>query len=239
MIQVSKVKKYLGAKEVIKGISFGAEQGQILGLLGPNGAGKTTLLRLLAGYFYPDQGEIIIGERSYKKNPRQFRDLVGYLAENPSLYSDMTVQGIIYYFARLAGLKRNHARNRCQELVERLDLETWRKRPIFKLSRGTRQRVALAIALVNDPPVLLLDEPTTGLDPLQVQQFRKLLLSLQKSKTIVFSTHILDEVARICDHALIIDQGDLIGELSAEEIESNKLEELFLERLRAKGMRRE
>jgi ABC-2 type transport system ATP-binding protein len=211
MIEVSNLAKIYPNQKGIKGISFQVAKGEIVGLLGPNGAGKTTTMRVITGYLYPTRGTVKVGDYDIYDDPREARRQIGYLPENPPLYPEMTVQGYLQFTARLKGVKKSGLNPEVTRVVELTGLEDVRHQLIGSLSKGYKQRVGLAQALLNSPPVLILDEPTAGLDPKQIIEIRNLIKGLAQEHTVVLSSHILPEVNMICGRVAIIDQGRLVA----------------------------
>lgn len=229
MIEVRDLTKRYGDREAVRSITFTAERGQILGFLGPNGAGKTTTMRMLTGYLPPSSGTAIVAGFDVFTRSDEVRRRIGYLPENPPLYPDMTVASYLRFVARLKGLRRGAVADACDRVVARTHLEEVAGRLVGHLSKGFRQRVGLAQALVHEPEVLILDEPTIGLDPRQIIEIRALIKELAGERTVILSTHILPEVSQLCDKVVIINEGriacqDSLAHLTAEA----SLEEVFL-----------
>jgi ABC-2 type transport system ATP-binding protein len=218
MIRVFGLTKDYGSRRAISDLTFNAEKGEILGFLGPNGAGKTTTMRILTGYMPPTAGKVTIGGHDVIEDSLAVRRIVGYLPETVPLYGEMSVYEYLKYMADLRGVK--NARQRIYETIETLQLEDRANGFISKLSKGMRQRVGLAQALLHQPEVLILDEPTIGLDPKQVVKFRELIRSIGKDRTVLLSTHILPEVQQVCDRVLIINKGRIVTEDTPEQLQS-------------------
>lgn len=218
MIRATHLIKRFSGLTAVDDLSFEVERGQITGLLGPNGAGKTTLLRMLTGFLTPTSGEIVIAGRSIRESSLDIRRRVGYLPENCPLYPEMRVDEYLSYRAALKGVPARDIRNQVADSREKCGLADAGKRIIGQLSKGYRQRVGLADALVHDPDLLILDEPTVGLDPNQIREVRELILHLSDRHTILLSTHILPEVEAICRRVLILDRGRLILSDSSENM---------------------
>jgi ABC-2 type transport system ATP-binding protein len=218
MIEAASLAKRYGAFEAVRGVSFRVEAGQVVGLLGPNGAGKTSLMRILTCYHFPDGGWARVVGRDVASEPQAVRRAVGYLPENAPAYPDMKVREFLVFIARVRELDGKAARERLEWVVEVCGLSAVYARQIRRLSRGYRQRVGLAQALLHDPPVLVLDEPTSGLDPNQIVEIRALIRGLGKRKTVLLSTHILQEVEAVCGRVLIMHDGRLAGQGTVEEI---------------------
>ncbi len=218
MIRVFGLTKDYGSRRAISDLSFHAEKGEILGFLGPNGAGKTTTMRILTGYMPPTSGKVTIGGHDVIEDSLAVRRIVGYLPETVPLYPDMTVYEYLKYMADLRGIKK--AKHRIQDTLGQVQMEERAEGYINKLSKGMRQRVGLAQALLHQPEVLILDEPTIGLDPKQVVKFRELIHEIGKERTVLLSTHILPEVQQVCDRVLIINKGRIVTEDTPEQLQS-------------------
>lgn len=210
MIEVEGLSKIYGTKSAIKDISFTVQTGEILGFLGPNGAGKTTTMRILAGYLPASTGTAKIAGYDVHTDSMAVRQHIGYLPEHPPLYPEMTVEDFLYFVARIKGVSRPLQAARVGEVIERCNLLEHRRSPIRKLSKGMKQRVGIAQAIVHDPPVIILDEPTVGLDPKQIIDMRHLIKSLAGDHTVILSTHILPEVSMTCDRVTIINRGKVV-----------------------------
>ena len=211
MIKVSNLsKKYVG-KPAVDNISFNVESGEIVGFLGPNGAGKTTTIRMLTGYIPPTSGTALIGGYDIFLNSLIAKQKIGYMPENVPLYDDMRVREYLLFRAELKGLRGQDVRKHMNEALELCSIKDIKSQMISSLSKGFRQRVGLADALINKPPLLILDEPTNGLDPSQIRSFRELIKELAENHTILISTHILSEVELTCNRVLIINKGKMIG----------------------------
>ncbi|MFT5882625.1 MAG: ABC-2 type transport system ATP-binding protein [Crocinitomicaceae bacterium] len=209
MIEVQNLTKRYGRSTAVNDLSFEVGKGQVVGFLGPNGAGKTTTLRMLTGFLPPSSGGARINGFDVFKESIQARRSIGYMPENVPLYDDVRVKEYLSFRAHLKGLRGRDARNHVGEALEMCGLQHMRRRMIKTLSKGYRQRVGLADALVNQPPLLILDEPTNGLDPNQIRSIRKLIKRLGETHTILVSTHILSEVEMVADHVVIIDSGQI------------------------------
>ncbi|GHA61540.1 gliding motility-associated ABC transporter ATP-binding subunit GldA [Pontibacter akesuensis] len=210
-VEVKNLTKIYGAQHAVDDISFTVEQGQILGFLGPNGAGKSTTMKIATCFLPPSAGTIVVAGHDVVQDPIAVRRNVGYLPEHNPLYLDMYVHEYLQFVASVYGLKGKLAKARVQEMVELCGLTLEQGKKIGALSKGYRQRVGLAQALVHDPQVLILDEPTTGLDPNQIVEIRALIKRIGQNKTVIFSTHIMQEVAAICDRVIIINRGKLVA----------------------------
>ena len=212
MIQVSGLTHYYGPFPAIQDVTFNVRKGEILGFLGPNGAGKTTTMRILTGYMPPTRGSVILDGFDLVENSLEARRRIGYLPETVPLYADMTVTSYLKYMGTLRGMPPRRIKTRIDDVVGLCRLEDYRKTIIGKLSKGFRQRVGIAQAIMHEPEVLVLDEPTIGIDPIQVVETRRLIQDLGKSQTVVLSSHILPEVSMICERVLIINEGRIVAE---------------------------
>ncbi len=218
MIEAFDLSRRYGDFTAVDGISFRAAEREILGMLGPNGAGKTTTLRMITGFLPPTSGRVTVGGKDLFEAPREARREVGYLPENVALYPEMRVEEYLAYRARLEGLPSAAARQRIGEALSRCLLDDVRGQVIGTLSKGYRQRVGLATAILHRPSVLVLDEPTVGLDPKQIIAIRELIRELGRERTLLLSTHILPEVELLCDRVLIIDRGRIIAQGTPETL---------------------
>jgi ABC-2 type transport system ATP-binding protein len=232
MIDVRNLTKYYGEYPAVRDVSFAVEKGQVVGFLGPNGAGKSTTMRILAGFLTASSGSAKIGGKDVFWDPIEARRRIGYMPESCPLYGEMRVDEYLWFRGGLKGLDRRARKERIGYVTERCWLTDVRRQLIGTLSKGYRQRVGLADALLADPPVLILDEPTAGLDPAQIRETRKLMRELGKVHTMLLSTHILSEVEATCDSVIIIYQGRVSedGSLSAvRQRHGNKpLEDIFV-----------
>lgn len=218
MIRIENLTKYYGSRLAVDDIGFSVEKGEIVGFLGPNGAGKTTTMRMITGYLTPTSGDVWIGDHNMATASLEARRLIGYLPELAPLYTDMTTRSYLEFSARIRGMDRAAARSRVDEVVGLCALEEYVDVLLRKLSKGFKQRVGLAQAIVHDPPVLVLDEPTVGIDPIQVAQTRRLIEELGKDRTILLSTHILPEVSMICERVIIINDGRIVAQDRIENL---------------------
>jgi len=207
MIEVRNLRRDFGDTPALKGISFSIRQGEVVGLLGPNGAGKTTTMRILVGALLPSDGSVEVGGIDVCENPIEVQRRVGYLPENAPSYNDMLVQDYLDFMAEMRDLDGPPRRGRLERVVEECAIRSVLTRPIGHLSKGYRQRVGLAAALLHDPEILILDEPTGGLDPNQIVEVRQLIRRLGRTKTVILSTHILPEVEATCGRAVILIDG--------------------------------
>jgi ABC-2 type transport system ATP-binding protein len=230
MIEVANLSKRYGDLAAIRDVSFTASDGQILGFLGPNGAGKTTTMRIITGFMPATAGTVRVDGFDVFEQSTEVRRRIGYLPENPPLYNDMTVDGFLRFVARLKGMGRVDIAAALERVVETCGLAGVRDRLLGHLSKGFRQRVGLAQALIHDPPVLVLDEPTIGLDPKQIIEIRRLIRTLGGKRTVVLSTHILPEVSQVCDKVVIINDGRIVVEDTLANLTRGRsLEEVFIE----------
>ncbi|MCJ8164981.1 gliding motility-associated ABC transporter ATP-binding subunit GldA [Pontibacter sp. E15-1] len=228
-VEVKHLSKIYGTQHAVDDVSFTVEQGQIVGFLGPNGAGKSTTMKIATCYLPPSAGTILVNGHDVVQDPMAVRRIVGYLPEHNPLYLDMYVHEYLQFVASIYGLKGRRGRDRVQEMVDLCGLTLEQGKKIGALSKGYRQRVGLAQALVHDPQVLILDEPTTGLDPNQIVEIRALIKRIGQNKTVIFSTHIMQEVAAICDRVVIINRGKLVADSDVASLqEGNKQEKVTL-----------
>ncbi|MEE8465645.1 MAG: ATP-binding cassette domain-containing protein [Dehalococcoidia bacterium] len=212
MIQAKSLTHYYGPYPAIQDVSFGVKKGEILGFLGPNGAGKTTTMRIITGFVPPTHGTVTLDGFDVVEQSLEARRRVGYLPETVPLYTDMSVTGYLKYMGTLRGMSPKTIKKRLAEVIDVCRLGDYRKTQIGKLSKGFRQRVGIAQAIIHEPQVLVLDEPTIGIDPIQVVETRKLIQELGRDQTVVLSSHILPEVSMICDRVLIINEGRIVAE---------------------------
>lgn len=231
MIEVSQLSKNFGVKSVVKDLSFTVKKGEVLGFLGPNGAGKSTTMRMVTGFISPTSGDARICDISVVDHPKEAKSHIGYLPESAPLYDDMTVRDFLKFCAEMRGLKGSSGKEAVSLAIETCFLESVATQSIGTLSKGYRHRTCLAQSLLHDPDVLILDEPTDGLDPNQKHEVRKLIKRLGQEKAILFSTHILEEVDAACSRAVIIDQGIIVADGSPQELReqsgTNSLHDLF------------
>ena len=212
MIQAKGLTHYYGPYPAIQDVSFGVRKGEILGFLGPNGAGKTTTMRIITGFVPPTHGTVTLDGYDVVEQSLDARRRVGYLPETVPLYTDMSVNGYLKYMGTLRGMSPKVIKTRLGDVVDVCRLGDYRKTQIGKLSKGFRQRVGIAQAIIHEPQVLVLDEPTIGIDPIQVVETRRLIQELGRDQTVVLSSHILPEVSMICDRVLIINEGRIVAE---------------------------
>lgn len=225
-IKVSKLTKVYGNQKAIDSISFEVNTGEIVGFLGPNGAGKSTTMKILTGYTKATSGEASVNHFDVTQQSMQARASVGYLPEHNPLYLDMYVLEFLYFIGKLYGMTKGVLRVRAEEMIRICGLERERHKRIGELSKGYRQRVGLAQAFIHDPAVLILDEPTTGLDPNQLVEIRQLIRTMGANKTVLFSTHIMQEVEALCDRVIIINRGKIVAD---DRLHNLKSEEESLE----------
>ncbi|HEY2124507.1 MAG TPA: ATP-binding cassette domain-containing protein [Chthoniobacterales bacterium] len=218
MIKVRNLKKLFGAKTAVNGVSFAVEKGEVLGFLGPNGAGKSTTMRMITGFIPPSAGEVSVGGFNMLENPLPAKRLIGYLPENAPSYADMSVLGFLGFAAELRGLRGEAKKRAIDRVAELCFLEPVLHQSIETLSKGYRHRTCFAQAIIHDPEVLILDEPTDGLDPNQKHEVRTLIRKMGQTKAIIFSTHILEEVDAACSRAIIIDRGQIVANGTPEEL---------------------
>ncbi len=218
MISVSKLVKEFGAFRAVNGISFDVPKGQILGFLGPNGAGKSTTMKMLTGFIEPSAGTASVGGKDVVKDSLAVRRQIGYLPESAPSYGEMTVSEFLCFIAEIRGKRSAAVRQAAEAMRETCDLSAVWNQPIETLSKGYRQRVGFAQALIHDPPVLILDEPTDGLDPNQKHEVRNLIKNMGSNKTIILSTHILEEVEAICQRVVIIAHGGIVADATPSEL---------------------
>ncbi|MFK7852384.1 MAG: ABC transporter ATP-binding protein [Akkermansiaceae bacterium] len=231
MIEVAKLTKRFGSKVAVDNLSFTVEKGDVLGFLGPNGAGKSTTMRMITGFFPPSSGDAKICGISVVENPSEAKTKIGYLPESAPLYNDMTVIGFLKFCASVRNLSGSAKSDAVEKAIETCFLSSVAHQSIDTLSKGYRHRTCLAQALLHDPEVLILDEPTDGLDPNQKHEVRQLIKRLGKEKAILFSTHILEEVQAACSRAVIVDKGKIVVDGTPDELiaqsPNGSLTELF------------
>ena len=220
MIKVDNIVKYYGEHLALKGVSYTINKGEIVGFLGPNGAGKSTMMRIITGYLPATSGYVYLDDYEIYDNPIELKRRIGYMPENISLYTEMTVLDYLKFAAKLKGIERKHIKSALENTIEITGLAKYKDRIIGHLSKGYRQRTGIAQAIIHDPEVLILDEPTSGLDPNQLIEVRSLIKSLGGTRTVILSTHILSEVEDTCERALIIDSGELIAEDTIEGLKT-------------------
>ena len=217
-ITVNSVSKSYKSQKVLNNISFSADKGQIIGFLGPNGAGKSTMMKILTGFIKPDQGAVFIDDIDVLKNSIAAQKVIGYLPEHNPLYAEMYVREYLQFHAAIYKV----ANNQIEDCIEKVGLSLEVNKKIHQLSKGYQQRVGIAAAILHNPKVLILDEPTTGLDPNQIIEIRALIQELGKNKTVLFSTHIMQEVEAVCDRVIIIKKGQILVDKKLEELQDSK-----------------
>src|SRR5712692_7589071 len=229
MIQVEHLTKLYGSKTAIADVSFSVEKGEVLAFLGPNGAGKTTTMRILTASLPATSGSAKIDGYDCFDQPKEVKRLIGYLPEVPPLYTEMTVTEYLTFVGRIKDIQPERLPVALDQILERMSLGEVRGRLIANLSRGFQQRVGLAQALIHEPPILILDEPTVGLDPKQIIEIRQLIRDLAGNRTVILSTHILPEVSQVCTKVVIINEGMVVVEKELKELTQGvSLEEVFL-----------
>ncbi len=225
MLSINNITKIYGEQRALDNVSFSVEAGEIVGLLGPNGAGKSTLMKIITCYIPPTEGDVTVCGHDIYDDSMAVRRCIGYLPEHNPLYLDMYVREFLMFTAGIYGLKDK--RDRVEEMIKRVGLTPEVGKKIGQLSKGYRQRVGLAQALIHDPKVLILDEPTTGLDPNQLEEIRSLIRSVGKQKVVLLSTHIMQEVEAMCSRAIIINHGKIVSDDRMEHISSKQLTDKF------------
>jgi len=242
-IQVTNLTKLYGEQKAIDHVTFTVNKGEIVGFLGPNGAGKSTTMKIITGYLQPDEGEAIVSGISVKKQPLEAKATIGYLPEANPLYYDQYVREYLGFVADIHHIPSKIKKDRIEAVIQTVGLSLESKKRIGQLSKGYKQRVGLAAALIHDPEVLILDEPTTGLDPNQIIEIREVIKALGQNKTVLFSSHILQEVEAICDRVIIINRGKLVANdklssLRSQADNTNILKVTFKEALEAEWLQR-
>jgi len=235
MIKVDNLTKLFGAKRAVDGVSFSVERGEVLGFLGPNGAGKSTSMRMITGFIPPTEGKITVGGFDIVENPIPAKRLIGYLPENAPAYTDMTVNGFLNFCAEIRGLRGDAKKKAVNRSIELCFLENVLHQSVETLSKGYRHRTCFAQSIIHDPEVLVLDEPTDGLDPNQKHEVRGIIRRMGEKKAIIFSTHILEEVDAVCSRAIIIDRGKIVANGTPQQLRA-KSEWAGAVTLRVKGV---
>lgn len=220
MIELKNVTKKYGKVLAVDDISFKIEDGEIMGLLGPNGAGKSTTMNMITGFIEPTDGEIIVDGYDMSRRPKKAKREIGYMPEGVPLYSDLKVKEFVTYMAEIKQVKRKERKDKVEKVIKETGLSDVKNKLIKNLSRGYKQRVSLAGALVSDPKILILDEPTVGLDPKQITEIRSLIKDLGKTHTVILSSHILSEVSQICTRVIIINKGKIVAIDTPENLEN-------------------
>ena len=223
LINATKLKKSFDQFIAVDNIDLSVSRGEVVGFLGPNGAGKSTTMKMLTGFLEPDNGEIVINNINIKSDPLKAKEYIGYLPEGAPSYSDMIVADFLSFIGKMRGLNDNSLSNRLEEMANQINLKEMWNRPIETLSKGFKRRVGIAQALIHDPDILILDEPTDGLDPNQKHEMRNLIKRISTNKAIVISTHILEEVEAVCSRAVIISNGKLLANDTPKNLENKFL----------------
>ena len=237
VIQIKKIEQKLGEKTVLHNIDMHIQKGEILGLLGPNGAGKSTTMNMITGYISISEGEVKVNGVDVLENPLEAKKMIGYLPEQPPLYEEMTVSEYLGFVYDLKKVKMNiPKKEHIADVMNTVAISDVKGRKIKNLSKGYKQRVGFAQALIGKPDVLILDEPTVGLDPNQIVEIRDVIRSLKKDHTIIFSTHILSEVSELCDRVIVINEGRIATEKTKDEISAANLEDLFQSLVKVEGV---
>ena len=224
MIEVKNVTKRYGSTIAVDDISFEVKDGEVVGFLGPNGAGKSTTMNMITGFIEPTTGQIIVNGNDISKRPRKAKKEIGYMPENVPLYYELTAKEFVSYMAELKLVKRSERKQEVEKVLKETGLEDVKNKLIRNLSRGYKQRVSMAGALVGNPDVIILDEPTVGLDPKQITEIRSLIKELGKNHTVILSTHILSEVSQICERVIIINKGKIVAIDTPENLEKTTRE---------------
>jgi ABC-2 type transport system ATP-binding protein len=228
MISVNNITKSFGDITAVDDLSFDVNEGEIIGLLGPNGAGKSTTMRIMAGYLAPDTGDVILDDVSVLEDPIKAQKNIGYLPENNPLYKEMLVSELLNISARIRGMPTGDIRKAIDFAVKAVNISSVYYRPVGELSKGFKQRVGIALALLHDPKILIMDEPTEGLDPNQRGEIRKLIKDLAKDHTVIVSTHVMQEVEALCSRMIIINQGKKVADGSVTELSRMAKNEKFI-----------
>lgn len=223
-IRVQGISKFYGKQTALNKVSFDIEKGEVVGFLGPNGAGKSTMMKIICAYLSPNEGEVLVCGKKISEQEQEIKKLIGYLPEHNPLYLDMYVKEFLNFMCGVHQIKNK--KEKIKEVIELTGLQSEQHKKIKALSKGYRQRVGLAHAIIHDPEVLILDEPTTGLDPNQIIEIRELIQKIGKEKTVMLSTHIMQEVEAICKRVIIIDKGEIVANQSIEELKSK--EQIFV-----------
>jgi ABC-2 type transport system ATP-binding protein len=229
MLKVQKISKNFGATQAVKDLSFSLENGDVAGLLGPNGAGKTTTMRMITSYYYPSSGKITINGKDTQLDTLETQSLIGYLPENNPLYLDMLVVDFLTMTAKLQNVRKSDIEARIKKLADEVGIEGRLMSTISELSKGYKQRVGLAAAMIHDPKLLILDEPTEGLDPNQRKDIHKLIKEISKNKIILVSTHVMQEVKAMCNKVIIINDGKLVTEGSPDKVSATQVLKIKIE----------
>lgn len=229
MLKIHKISKNFGGTQAVKNLSFELHTGDVAGLLGPNGAGKTTTMRMITSYYFPSEGEITIEGKDTQLDTLETQSLIGYLPENNPLYLDMLVVDFLSMSAKLQSIPKTEIESRIKKVAKEVGITDRLLSPINELSKGYRQRVGLAAAMIHDPKLLILDEPTEGLDPNQREDIRKLIKDISKNKVILISTHVMQEVKAMCNKVIVINDGKLVTEGSPDKLSGTSILKLKIE----------
>jgi len=229
-IDIHNLTKEYGYQQALDDVTLSINEGEIVGLLGPNGAGKSTMMKIITCFIPPTKGEVKVYNYDINEEPMKIRSLIGYLPEQNPLYNELYVRENLEFIAGIHGIKGNRAKERVEQMIEKVGLTKEVRKKIGMLSKGYKQRVGIAQALIHDPKILILDEPTTGLDPNQLVEIRTLIKELGKEKTVILSTHIMQEVEAVCSRAIIINNGKLVADDSVKALaQGESLEKKFRE----------
>ena len=228
MIQLRNITKKYGDVIAVENINFEIEQGEIVGLLGPNGAGKTTIMNMIVGYIDQTKGDIIVNGYDTQKSPRKVKKEIGYMPESAPLYNDLTSMEFIKYMAELNEMPKAQIKDRVEYIIDKTGLESVKNKLIKNLSKGYKQRVSLAGALVANPKILILDEPTVGLDPRQIKEIRQLIIDIGKEHTVIISSHILSEISQMCNKIIIINEGKVVAINTPKELEDRTVKKKII-----------
>ncbi len=238
MIEIKNINKKIGNVKILDNVSFTVNQGEILGFLGPNGAGKTTTMKIITSFWRPDSGAVTVGGKDTVKNSLATRAKIGYLAETVPLYDDMKVYEYLKFVAEMRDIPKSIIKEKIRGTIDACGLSGVTEKTVDDLSKGYRQRLGLAQAIIHEPEVLILDEPTTGLDPNQIVEIRELIRKIGREKTVIFSTHVLTEASAICSRVVIINNGTIVGQGNPDELAANSRARDFLY-VKIKGKRDE
>jgi len=238
-IKVSEITKLYREQKALDNVSFEIKQGEIVGLLGPNGAGKSTLMKIITCFLPPTSGKVLVYDKNIVENSIEVKKLIGYLPENNPLYTDMYVREFLEFVAGIHKISVDNKRHRVDEMIEITGLTAERKKKIAELSKGYRQRVGLAQALIHNPEVLILDEPTSGLDPNQIVEIRNLIKEIGKEKTVMLSTHIMQEVEAICQRSIIINKGQIVADGNTQKLTQESFNKVIIKLEFDKSVERE
>lgn len=237
LIDAKNLSKRFDGVQAVSDLSLEVNKGEVLGFLGPNGAGKSTTMRMITGFLAPDSGEVKIAGLRVDENPKEVKSKLGFLPEGAPSYEDMSVMAFLRFIGEIRGMEKTHLKKRLEYVIDKTSLESVIYRPIETLSKGYKRRVGLAQAILHDPDVLIMDEPTDGLDPNQKHDVRNLIREMSTKKAIIISTHILEEVGAICNRVVVIAGGKVVGRYGAEEFCSHEggPEQLFYDLTRSRS----